>query len=276
MTPSGPTPACCMCRGPELADVLARIWRALKPCGRFLRELQGRRRRRPRYAQSLLQLSVAGLAARDLCRRGQMGVRCRSRAAKSEDSTTRWRRCCSSLPKKAAEERPPSPRYCPDIAAVRRVREMPGGCGCSATALRYESVKDMASTNSACVGMFWECRTGNAVNENEEVLAGHRSRWPGIRPDDRRRPRRPALHQSPRTGRRLRLDRLLHRRQRRRRAWPRSLSARLVWQYGVALFDSTRRRRADSAAARSATTGRRVRCSGRSFSASRRTFRVPA
>ena len=36
------------------------------------------------------------------------------------------------------------------------------------------------------------------------------------------------LHQSPSTGSRLRLDRLLHRRQRRRRPRPRSLSARLL------------------------------------------------
>ena len=52
----------------ELADVLALIWRALKPAGCFYRELQDRRRRRARHAQSLLQLSLAGLAARDLRR----------------------------------------------------------------------------------------------------------------------------------------------------------------------------------------------------------------
>src|SRR5215204_1310903 len=172
--------------------------------------------------------------ARPTPQRG-IGIRSRSTPAKSKGLMTRWRRCCLSLPKKAAEERPLSPRYCPDIAAVRRARGMRGGCGCLATALRYESGKDFRVPTSR-VGKFWECRTGNAVHEDEEVPVGHRSCWPGIRPDVRRRPCRPALHQSPRTRRRLRLDRLLHRRQRRRRAWPRSPAARLA-QYGVALFD---------------------------------------
>ena len=56
----------------ELADILRLIWRALKPAGRLLRQLQDRRRRWPRYAQSLLQLSLAGLAARHLCRGRQL------------------------------------------------------------------------------------------------------------------------------------------------------------------------------------------------------------
>ena len=193
----------------------------------------------------------------------------RSQRIRRQDGVDVVRGC-----QKAAEERLPSPRYCPDIAAVRRVREMPGGCGCLATALRYESSKDMASTGSHVVSeCCWECRTGNAVNEVEEVLAGHRSRWPGIRPDDRRRPRRPALHQSSSTGCRLRLDRLLPRRQRGRRPRPQSRSARLVW-HRTRRIHSTRRRKGASAAARSATIGRRVRCSGRSFSASRLTCRV--
>src|SRR5215216_6635538 len=106
--------------------------------------------------------------ARPAPKRGN-GIRCRSKPAKSKGLMTRWRRCCLFLSKKAAEERPLSPRYCPDIAVVRRAGEMAEGCGCSATALRYESGKDMVSANSACVGKFWECRTGNAVHENEEV-----------------------------------------------------------------------------------------------------------
>ena len=35
MTASGPTPACCTCRGTSLRDVLALIWRALKAGGDF-------------------------------------------------------------------------------------------------------------------------------------------------------------------------------------------------------------------------------------------------
>ena len=58
----------------ELADVLGLIWRALETGGHLLRQLQGRRWRRPRHAQSLLQLSVAGLAALHLCRGGQMEI----------------------------------------------------------------------------------------------------------------------------------------------------------------------------------------------------------
>ena len=56
----------------ELADILKLIWRALKPEGYLLRQLQGRRRRRPRHAQSLLQLSIGGMAARDLRRGGEL------------------------------------------------------------------------------------------------------------------------------------------------------------------------------------------------------------
>ena len=82
---------------PELADVLARIWRALKAGGRFLRQLQGRRWRRPRHAQSLLQLSLAGLAARDLRRCGRMEFavdrKRRSQRVRRQDGVDAVRRC---------------------------------------------------------------------------------------------------------------------------------------------------------------------------------------
>ena len=73
MTASGPTPACCTSRETELAQILALIRRALKPAGYFYASYKTARRR-PRYAQPLLQLSVAGLAARDLRRRRPTGV----------------------------------------------------------------------------------------------------------------------------------------------------------------------------------------------------------
>ena len=87
----------------ELADILALIWRALKAGGRLLRQLQDRRRRRPRHAQSLLQLSVAGLAARHLCRGGQMEFAVDHERRSQEASTTKWLRCCSSWRAKASE-----------------------------------------------------------------------------------------------------------------------------------------------------------------------------
>ena len=96
MTASGPMPACCTFPAISLRDVLARIWRALRAGRLFLRQLQDRRRRRPRYAQSLLQLPVARLAARHLRAGGDAGVHWRSRAAKSEASTTNRLRCCLS------------------------------------------------------------------------------------------------------------------------------------------------------------------------------------
>ena len=81
----------------ELADILALIWRALKPCRLFLRELQGRRWRRPRHARSLLQLSLAGLAACDLRRGGQMGCAVdrerRSHRVRRQDGVDAVRRC---------------------------------------------------------------------------------------------------------------------------------------------------------------------------------------
>ena len=56
----------------ELAQVLSLIWRALKPGGAFFAsfktgDAEGRDTLRP-----LLQLSVAGLAARNLRQRGQL------------------------------------------------------------------------------------------------------------------------------------------------------------------------------------------------------------
>ena len=56
----------------QLAHVLSLIRRALKPAGVVLCQLQGRRGRRARRARSLLQLSLAGLAPRDLCRGRQL------------------------------------------------------------------------------------------------------------------------------------------------------------------------------------------------------------
>ena len=56
----------------ELAACLGLIWRALKPGGAFFASYKTGDGRRPRYARSLLQLSLAGLAARDLCRSRQM------------------------------------------------------------------------------------------------------------------------------------------------------------------------------------------------------------
>ena len=147
---------------PELADILARIWRALKPAG-----ISTPATRKAMATAATRSIAITIIRRRTGCARPMPrpanGVRCRSRAAKSEGSTTRWRRCCSSWRKKAAEERLPSPRYCPDIAAVRRVREIPGGCGWQATALRYESSKDICECqHRVCwkvLGMpDWECR----------------------------------------------------------------------------------------------------------------------
>jgi hypothetical protein len=129
MMPSGPTPVCFMCLGWSLRMFLRAIWRALKPSGYFYASYKegdgdGRDTLNRYY----------NYPSPDCCAPPMQmqanGARCRSRAAKSKDSTTGWRRCCSSWCKKATEERLPSPRYCPDIAAVRRVSEIATGCGC--------------------------------------------------------------------------------------------------------------------------------------------------
>ena len=83
MMPFGPTPACCMCRGPELADVLARIWRALKPAGDFFASYkEGDADGRDTLNRYYNYPSPDWLRA-TYAERGQMEIRCRSRAAKS-------------------------------------------------------------------------------------------------------------------------------------------------------------------------------------------------
>ena len=91
-----------------LADVLARIWRALK-AGAFSMPAT-----RPAMAMAATRsIATTTIPRRTGCARPTpqrgIGIRCRSTPAKSKGLMTRWRRCCLSLPKKAAEERPLSP-----------------------------------------------------------------------------------------------------------------------------------------------------------------------
>ena len=87
----------------ELAQVLALIWRALETRRPFLRQLQGGRGRRAGFAQSLLQLSVAGMAARHLLQRRPLEFTV-DREGRSQRLRQRMgRRCCSSWPGKASE-----------------------------------------------------------------------------------------------------------------------------------------------------------------------------
>ena len=99
-TGSRPMPACCTCPAIELGDILALIWRALKPGGDFYAsykagDAEGRDTLNRYYNYPSPDWLRATMPGR------KVELHWRSRAARSGASTTNWRRCCLSWPGRA-------------------------------------------------------------------------------------------------------------------------------------------------------------------------------